>query len=105
VQISRQGNRRTIEFFGPRRRRRSYESGHAWVARHLCQVVSELRKASFLSVAEDKENTPCRQGEEVDNHLIQRRKGKCPEREVGKCRIQMWKEECEIFMPEWRTWR
>jgi hypothetical protein len=74
-------------------------------------VVSEHRKASFLSIAEDKENSPCRQGEEVDNHLIQRRKGncpkeeKCPEKEVGKDRTQMWREECEIFMPEWRTWR
>jgi hypothetical protein len=35
----------------------------------------------------------------------QRRKGNCPEKEVGKCRIQTWREECEIFVPEWRTWR
>jgi hypothetical protein len=74
-------------------------------------VVSEHRKVSLLSIAEEKENSPCRQGEEVDNHPIQRRKGncpekeKCPEKEVGKYRIQTWREECEIFVPEWRTWR
>jgi hypothetical protein len=46
---------------------------------------------------------PCvnRQGEEVDNHPIQRRKGncpeeeKCPETEVGKYRIQTWRENAK----------
>jgi hypothetical protein len=71
----------------------------------LRQVVSELRKDSLLSVAEDKENSPCCQGEGVDNHSIQRRKGNCPEKEVGKCRIHIWREKCEIVVPEWRTWR
>jgi hypothetical protein len=75
-----------------------------WLAR-LRQVVSELRKAYFLSVAEDKKNSPCHQGEGVENHLISRRKGNCPEKEVGKCKFQTWREECEIFVPEWRTWR
>jgi hypothetical protein len=74
-------------------------------------VVSEHRKTSFLSVAEDRENSPCRQGEETENHPIQRREGnfleeeRCPEIEVDKYRIQTWREECEIFVPEWRTWR
>jgi hypothetical protein len=61
----------------------------------LRQVVSEHRKVSLLSVAEEKENSPCRQGEEVDNHPIQRRKGKCPEKEVGKYRIQTWRENAK----------
>jgi hypothetical protein len=52
------------------------------------QVVLELREASLLFVAEKKENSPCRRGEEIDNHLIQRRKGKCPEEGVGKCSFQ-----------------
>jgi hypothetical protein len=52
------------------------------VARPLRQVVSEHRKVSLLSVAEEKENSPCRQGEEVDNHPIQRRKGNCPEKGI-----------------------
>jgi len=46
-------------------------------------VVSKLREAPLLSIVEDRENSPCRQGEEVDNHPIQRRKGNCPEKE--KC--------------------
>jgi hypothetical protein len=50
-------------------------------------VVLELREASLLFVAEKKENSPCRRGEEIENHPIQRRKGKCPEEGVGKCRF------------------
>jgi hypothetical protein len=87
-----------------RGRRKGLVSGRAPRVR-LRQVVSEPRKASLLSVAEEKENSPFCQGEGVDNHPIQRRKGKRPEKEVGKCRIQTWRGKCEIFVPEWRTWR
>jgi hypothetical protein len=59
----------------------------------------------LLFVAEEKENSPCRQEEEVDNHSIQREKGNCPEKEnypekeVGKYRIQTWRERYKIFVP------
>jgi hypothetical protein len=52
------------------------------------QVVSEHRKASLLSVVEKRKTSPCHREEEIDNHPIHRKKGRCPEEGVEKCRIQ-----------------
>jgi hypothetical protein len=80
------------------RKRRSCGSGRALGGAFASEWYQSTGKDSLLSVAEDRENSACLQGEEVDNHPIQRKKGNCPkkwncpEKEVGQCRIQTWRE-------------
>jgi hypothetical protein len=72
-----------------------------------CQFGMRASERFFAlcSREEKEENSSCRLEEEIDNHPILKRRGKCLEEEVGRCKIQKWKERCVIYDPNSKTWR
>jgi hypothetical protein len=66
-------------------------------------VVSE-KENFFAFYSREEGNSPCRQGDGIDSHPIQR-KEKTQGEAVGKHRIQKWKERYVIYELDSKIWR
>jgi hypothetical protein len=69
----------------------------------LHQVVLE-KEDFFAFCIKEEGNLPCRQGDRIDSHLIQRKEKTRGEGE-GKRRIQKWKERYVIYELDSKIWR